>query len=243
MWPLVGLAGLSIVAIVIGAGWLNSGTVVRSLQLVQDWSAHHPAALLALYVVWSTAVQCIVVPTGSLTMIAGGYLLGYVAGPFYLGAMLLSGAIVHGLSGFPLIAKLVERAARRGASSGVWAYLAGFTQRMAKRPILLSALLRLVPVLPSAGISFLARQFAVRGRDFFVGTLLTGWIRPVSYAALGASLPSIESLGSPAEILRSANLPILVISIFVLVAVTVGWTAFEIAAAQKTAPSASDRPE
>jgi uncharacterized membrane protein YdjX (TVP38/TMEM64 family) len=227
LWPLATLAVVSVIAIALAIGWLSEGRLVGPLQALHGWTAAHPILAIAVYGVVATAAQCIIAPTGSLLMIAGGYFLGYVAAPVFFAGTLISGAIVHTLSGYPVMANLAERVARNRGSQQVRAYLASLSERITKRPILLSAMLRPIPVLPAAATAFLTRQLGINGWAVFLGTLLAGWIRPLSYAALGASLPNVELLADPATMLQSANLPVLAISSSVLIVVTLGWLVME----------------
>jgi len=57
--------------------------------------------------------------------------------------------------------------------------------------ILATALLRLTPVIPSAGACLLAAMCRIGLRPFMIGTLLTCWIRPLFFASSGAAMSSV----------------------------------------------------
>lgn len=61
--------------------------------------------------------------------------------------------------------------------------LAGLASR---RGLTFSIVSRLLPIVPSAVASLGAAYFSVKRRDFIVGTLLSGWVRPVCFGILGS---------------------------------------------------------
>jgi len=226
------LAVLSVGAIIAMSLAFRADTFIGVLKGVLEWSAANPWQAAGLYFVWCFLCLCLVVPAGSLTMLAGGYVLGYLAAPVFFVAMLAASFLVHLASGFPILERLHARAANKGGNAPVRRYIANFLQRTQARPILLTAVLRLVPIFPSAVIAFLARQMGVNSRDQILGTLATGWIRPLAYAAVGASLPGVESFTSLDELLRHTNLPVLIFSTVGLLALVLVWLLLELKAAR-----------
>jgi uncharacterized membrane protein YdjX (TVP38/TMEM64 family) len=233
-WLLLALLFASAAAIGAALIWLNGQSVVGLLRQTSTWGHAHRIELAVLYALVSFLSLCIVVPTGSLTMTAGGYILGYVAGPIFFVAMLGASALVHAASGYPLVARMLARTLeQRGSKARIALYTEKLMRRTEMRPILLTAMLRLVPVLPSAAVAFVARQLGVSARDQLLGTMATGWIRPMAYAALGASLPSVESFGSLSAMLQTSNPLALIGSSIVLGALLVIWIYLEITVAKR----------
>jgi uncharacterized membrane protein YdjX (TVP38/TMEM64 family) len=69
-----------------------------------------------------------------------------------------------------------------------------------------TALLRLMPVMPSAPATIIAAAAGIELRTFLAGSVLFGWIRSFYFASLGAALGSLSRLDAVVELLAFKTL-------------------------------------
>ncbi len=198
---------LSIVAIValivfsaIGIVWMM---FLGGTQLVTDAVTdianrqaigEHSGLLLALFFALAVLTQLLVVPSGSLMLVAAGFVFGAPSAALVY-------AVAQALTAWPVYT-IASRALRRGEST-LWS---SHVDSAAIRPLLTSieslrqdsflatVTLRLTPVVPSAVACVLAATLGLRARSFLLGTLASCWVRPLFFASAGAGLRSAGQL-------------------------------------------------
>jgi uncharacterized membrane protein YdjX (TVP38/TMEM64 family) len=163
---------------------------------------------------WFLGSQLVPAPAGTISIIFAATILGVSAGVFYFLAMCATAPIVHQCTlQHPLWAsRLLTRAIRRPRAAALARLL---IVRIRRRPVQIVMALRLLPILPSAGCALLTGLAGLSWRSLLVGTLATGWIRPVlvafSVELVQQSLISTAGATSPA---LNAALVALVIAAF-----------------------------
>jgi uncharacterized membrane protein YdjX (TVP38/TMEM64 family) len=156
----------------------------------------HRTAALAAFALWAVLANCLVLPAGSLSLIAGGAVFGATApAGIWFAAQLLTAPLIYraGATSQDRVASLVARYLGRAparllataARDGVWT----------------TAVLRLTPILPSAPATLIAAGAGIELRAFLVGSAMAGWVRPLYFASLGAAAGSLAQAGSLAEAL------------------------------------------
>lgn len=156
----------------------------------------HATRLAIVFAAWALVANCLVLPAGSLSLIAGGAALGtLVPAAIWFVAQLIT-------------APLLYRAGHldRGHVEGIMRRYLGATAadlvvNAARDGIWTTAVLRLTPVLPSAPATLIAAATGIRFRSFVWGSLLVGWVRPLYFASLGASFGSLARFGTAKTIL------------------------------------------
>lgn len=190
------VASAMVAALLIGVG---PAGLIDTLERFTAWIRAN--ALLALFVLalWSFVSQLAAVPSGTLTMLAGGFLLSWPSAFAYFVAMVAAGQIVHAGARDGLnegaqrwIGRLHERWPR--------ADIAAWSQAARKEGIVVTAALRSLPFLPSAGGALVAGGLGVTSRDFLLGTLLAGWVRPLAFSLIGASLSALTIAREPIDL-------------------------------------------
>ena len=158
-----------------------SGSQTFCESLLQTYAiadAHRVAGLFILFVV-CFCLFLTIVPAGTLIILLAGFLFGPLAGPVQFAAIVCASLILYeiGKEGDP------ERLERELTE---WPKLAAFAGLAKRRGFTFSVLMRLTPVVPSAVASLGASYFSVSRKDFILGTLAAGWVRPVGFALLGS---------------------------------------------------------
>jgi uncharacterized membrane protein YdjX (TVP38/TMEM64 family) len=162
--------------------------------------------LLLLVTLYFLVSQLIILPLGTVSLMLAGAFIGWWTGLIYFAAMLLAGAALFGFA----------RAHPRQARRFVWRFVRGGARRAATRllrhiqdhTLTATAALRLFPVMPSAGCTLLIGACGGRFGGFMAGTALTGWIRPLAFAVLGAQLGQL--VADPAS--ASTSLPLVALT-------------------------------
>lgn len=177
------------------AAYLAAGGA-PALATALDALQTHRAALILAFTAWALVANCLVLPAGSVSLIAGGAMLGTV----------LPAAIwyVAQLATAPVIYR-IGAAERDQAAALIARYLgpAGQSLRAGAAAEGLSAtiLLRLTPVLPSAVATLIAASLGIGLRPYLAGSALAGWVRPVYFASLGTALGSLARVGEAKQAL------------------------------------------
>ncbi len=176
---------LSIVATV----WLSS---VDKTAIV-DWfyQQYQQSSTLALIVFAAVTLvsQLIVMPSGFLLLLLGGFMLG--AWP----ATLIY-SIIQVLTVFPVR----WLAHRNQLPSGVVNFAHKQTTRfqvinsLNARPLVVGMILRLTPVIPSAVACLLSVWLKLSLGVFISATVLVCWVRPLIFSTIGERLPDIGRL-------------------------------------------------
>ncbi|MEO0466510.1 MAG: VTT domain-containing protein [Pseudomonadota bacterium] len=181
----VGLVVLAVTAIGTGT-WLAAQRpdVCAWLGQAEAFAADHSGFAFLVLFVWSALVFLTLAPLGTSTLLVASYILGPLAGLVQFGSLVVSSIILFELSrersDHALEARLVPfpRLHR----------LAGLARRNGLKFAIIT---RVAPVIPSAAACLGAAYFNVSRRDFYLGTLLSGWIRPAIFAALGAGAAAL----------------------------------------------------
>ncbi len=159
---------------------------------------------------WFLGSQLVPAPAGTISIIFAATILGVSAGVIYFLAMCATAPIVHQCTlQHPVWAsRLLTRAIRRPRAAALARLL---IVRIRRRPVQIVMALRLLPILPSAGCALLTGLAALSWRSLLVGTLATGWIRPVLVAF------SVELVQRSLNSTAGAASPVLNAALFALV--------------------------
>lgn len=150
---------------------------------------------LALYALLCFLSQLVIVPSGTLIALGGGYLFGILAG----GGVLAASALAANVAVF-LIAN--------SAFSGLVARYADAAPQRRRALDILQAegaagvvALRLSPIVPSALTATLSAAAGISLATFAIMSVLTIWVRPFAFAAAGASMRQLADVaqGAPAN--------------------------------------------
>lgn len=196
------------------AAALNHEAVLNVVSATQEGGADVLTVTVVLFL-WYFASQLVIAPSGTITLIMGGVVLGPLAGVLYFVAMLMAGAILHTLArpGYREVERLVRRLVK-GRSLRSFTY--AMMRQSRRSPISTTAALRLLPIVPSAGCALLAAAAGSDLRGFILGTVATGWIRPLAFAAFAEEVRrSLQAPSFQPEALIFN--PVLLITVFFLV--------------------------
>ncbi len=142
-------------------------------------ASEHTLLAYSVLTLWSFCLFLTVLPLGTTTIFIAGFFLGPMAGVAQYCALIASSMLLFHISKDQSDAQLKMRLSQ-------WPALAKWADFARKRGFLFSAVLRIIPVVPSAGAALCAAYFHISRKDFLSGTILAGWIRPVGFATLGA---------------------------------------------------------
>ncbi len=190
--------------------------VLLSIGLTVLMLNHEPAALIArvqmivgdspqaawlLFAVLTLISQLLIVPSGSLLLMAGGFLLGAMPAALIY-------ALIQVLTTWPVLwlgrNGGMERAERHLETLSPM--LSRMAQALREAPFSLALVLRLTPVIPSAVACLLSVAFSVPRSVFLLATTLVCWVRPVFFASIGAAVPALSRLARPADVLDAGTL-------------------------------------
>lgn len=192
-----GLAALAILSIFALSLLAADGgaRVFALLDWLQRQATKAPLQALALYALVCFLSQLVIVPSGTLIALGGGYLFGLVAG----GGVLAASALVANVIVF-LIAN--------SAFSGLVARYADAAPQRRRALDILQAegaagvvALRLSPIVPSALTAMLSAAAGISLATFAFMSVLTIWVRPLAFAAAGSSMRQLADVaqGAPAN--------------------------------------------
>jgi uncharacterized membrane protein YdjX (TVP38/TMEM64 family) len=207
----IGLIAVSILCVAAGLIWRVALADFVFMVFTRPQST---AVLIGIVVLWFLVSQLFVVPIGTVSVLLSGALLGWWIGLIYFGAMIISGVFVFTLA--RLAPEKSLNVVKRIVPPGYWQRTSSLMLlRMQARPIQATIILRLFPLAPSAACPLVIGASGGSIQSFLAGTLLAGWVRPVSLAVVGDSLGAVWL--SPFELLGTLSQPILLISIGSLV--------------------------
>lgn len=187
-------AGASIAAIVLVTAD-GGARVFALLDWLQRQATQAPLQALALYALVCFLSQLVIVPSGTLIALGGGYLFGLVAG----GGILAASA---------LIANVIVFLIANSAFSGLVARYADAAPQRRRALDILQAegaagvvALRLSPIVPSALTAMLSAAAGISLATFAFMSVLTIWVRPLAFAAAGSSMRQLADVaqGAPAN--------------------------------------------
>lgn len=172
------VAVLSLFSILIWVG-LSRPPLCPLLSHVNTIANTHHVIAYAILTTWSFCLFLTILPLGTTTIFIAGFFLGPLAGIAQYCALLASSMLLFHISKDTSDLQLKTRLS-------AWPALTKWSNLARKHGFVFSAILRIVPVVPSAAASLAAAYFHISRRDFYTGTIITGWIRPVAFATLGA---------------------------------------------------------
>lgn len=206
----IALAGVFVV--------LGPEEIVRRLEAVSGWTQRYLIVSFLIFLVWAFVSQLFIAPTGALTLLIGGYLLGWPAGMAYAAMTLVSGVIVF------------DNVRRDGAGGALPAGLKSFkldrlSDAARQEGLGLVASMRVIPFFPPPLVAMASRVLEINRRDFLIGTLATAWIVPVIVAAVGGTMSSLLDATDPGD-LMSGGVSVAILVIALLVSVVAAFRVF-----------------
>jgi len=153
--------------------------------------------------------QLLVVPSGSILLIGGGFLLGTIpAALIYTALLPITGVIAAEIAASSSLTKWVESLLYKSNKASRIARL------LKHEPFTLSAVLRLTPVIPAAIAAIVATTLKVSHTTFIFATLCVGWIRPLFFASIGGAAQSMTQLNPDSiDTTEKSILPILLLAL------------------------------
>jgi len=156
--------------------------------------------------------QFLVIPSGSILMIGGGFLLGSLPATIIYTALLpVSGIIVGQIYS--------------SSSLKCWLGTLLFKHQKSYRiitllknePFTLSTVLRLTPVVPAAIAAIAAYSLNIRPTTFIFATLCVGWVRPLFFASIGGTAHSLSQIQDNSTLLAEKSIvPLLLLAMSVM---------------------------
>lgn len=161
--------------------WINlvNPDFCHEVERTQDWLSRNALKAHLIFFIWCFLLSLTVIPLGSTSVIIAGALLGPTAGlDLYFGSMLSSfilfelgrdkdaSALAARFEAFPRLIRLANFCRNRG--------------------LLFVILARILPILTSAMGALAACYFHISRWDFYVGTVLGAWVRPMLFATMAA---------------------------------------------------------
>jgi uncharacterized membrane protein YdjX (TVP38/TMEM64 family) len=197
LWALVALAAASVVA----SGWIIAAgggpALLHAAQATLARLNESPRTIIALFAAWALVANCLVVPAGTLSMIVGGALLGTVLPTLIWSvAQLITAPLLYALT-------------KRGVGPVPMLQNARVVQLMTlarANGFQVTALLRLLPIMPNAAATMIAATAGISLRTFLLGSVLTGWVRPAYFAGLGAAVGSLSKVDAVTDLLSLRTL-------------------------------------
>lgn len=210
------LIGILIGSVVLAAAFFALGPqqIVEYIEATSDWVESHFILSVCIFLLWAFVSQLLIAPTGALTLLIGGYLLGGSAGLGYYVMTVLSGLVVYD-------------GVRRGGSN--WTLpdqVRGLSIEKLKRAARqegfgLVATMRVLPFFPPPLVAIVSGSLEISRRDFTIGTLTTAWIVPLIVALVGSTMGSILDAANPNDLMAggvSFGLLLLALVFFVFIA-------------------------
>jgi uncharacterized membrane protein YdjX (TVP38/TMEM64 family) len=194
------LLGLVAASVLGTAGLLLAGGGTAILETLAQLEQRKVMVILE-FAVWALVANCLVLPAGSLSLVAGGAILGMAAPALiWFAAQLVTAPLIYrtGAGSRDRIEPLVTR------------YLGSSAVRIVARAahdgVATTILLRLTPILPSAPACLIAAWAGIDLKSFMIGSGLAGWVRPLYFASLGAAAGELARVGATLEALSLRTL-------------------------------------
>lgn len=178
----VGFVVLAVSLLAGGVWWANQtgADACGWLAAAESTALEHIWLGYAILFCVSLGIFLTLMPLGSATVMTAGFLLGPMAGLVQFAALMLAStilyeiareqdheALAHRLKDFPRLHRIGRFAQTRGMAFAI--------------------ISRLLPVVPSAAASLAGAYFCISRRDYYLGTLISGWVRPVALGMIGAA--------------------------------------------------------
>ncbi|MEL7040615.1 MAG: VTT domain-containing protein [Pseudomonadota bacterium] len=128
---------------------------------------------------WSFFLFLTVLPLGTVTVVAAGYILGPIAGAIQFVSLVAASILLY---------ELAKEKDNRVLDDRLVEYprLLKLINTMRHRGIVFVVLSRLLPMIPSAIASLSASYVGISRQDYLLGLFLAGWVRPILFGMLGA---------------------------------------------------------
>ena len=190
------LIGIVFGSIVLAIAFFALGPqqIVEYIEAASDWVENHILLSLAIFLIWAFVSQLLIAPTGALTLLIGGYLLGGSAGLAYYVMTFLSGLVVY------------DGVQRGGSSWALPDQVRGLSIEKLKKAarqegLGLVATMRVLPFFPPPLVAMVSGSLEISRRDFIIGTLTTAWIVPLIVALVGSTMGSILDAANPKDLM------------------------------------------
>lgn len=219
-WSLIILLLLASIA---ATTWLlvldGAAAAVAWFWQVHAWVQANKALALLVFFIISFISQMIVMPSGSLLLLFAGFALGAApATAAFAIAQLLTAGPVYCLSQRAITG--IEQGSLKGTATEKMVYIRSQLASLKGHDFLASALLRLTPVIPSAGACLLAAVSKISLKPFMMATAVTCWMRPLFFASSGAAISEVLLRSDGREVLESLNLwPLILVFVAALLLV------------------------
>lgn len=193
---------------------LGPQQIVEYVEATSDWVETHFVLSVCIFLLWAFLSQLLIAPTGALTLLIGGYLLGGAAGLGYYAMTVISGWVVYD-------------GVRRGGSN--WTLpdqVRGLSIEKLKKAARLEgfglvATMRVLPFFPPPLVAIVSGSLEISRRHFTIGTVATAWIVPLIVALVGSTMGSILDAANPNDRMAggvSFGLLLLALLFFVFIA-------------------------
>ena len=198
---LVSAAGIAWFGLAGGAGRIAGIVTVLGSHV----DANYPLAL-GVFAALAFLLQLFILPTGTITMLTGGFLFGapIAAGLYYFGQLLAApvvyGAVRMGFGDF------ADEKLERLLAKYLPGRFKGILDIARAEGFLASVALRLAPVITSAVVPIMAATAGIKLRMLMLGSLAASWIRPLFWASVGATARSLSEVTNPREFLAQVDL-------------------------------------
>lgn len=191
------LTGLFVIASVVGSIWLVAFDGLDALQALlaginnKVSNTGDSTLWLAAYAVLCLLSQLLVIPSGSLILIAAGFIFSplLAAGIFSVAQVLCSWPVYRiGKSISDKFPHRFELLTNKFNFPPDWDHL------VQEEGFIATIVLRLTPVIPSAAACLLAAGLNIGLYRFIPATIVVCWIRPLFFASVGGSLQALTAL-------------------------------------------------
>lgn len=172
---------------------------------------------LGMYGVVCLLSQLLIIPSGSLILIAAGFIFSpLLAAGIFSVAQVICSLPVYSI-GKTISDKFPNRfdsLTRRFRLSAHWEAV------VQQEGFLATVVLRLTPVIPSAAACLLAAGLGIEWTRFLFATIAVCWIRPLFFASVGGSLQALTTLDQgvatvlPLLLLFAASVALLLVKLF-----------------------------
>ena len=151
---------------------------------------------LAIYTLLCFVVQLLILPAGSLILVAAGFIFSPVlAVAIFSTVQILCSWPVY-KAGQHIFQNAPDRFQKLVARLKV---PVNWQNAVEDEGFFITIVLRLTPIIPSAGACLLAAGMNIRLRHFIFATVVICWVRPLFFASIGGSLQSLVQLPEAAS--------------------------------------------
>ena len=193
------LVALFVIVSVVGSVWIIAFDGLTFIQAMLQGLNNRVAdssnlpVWLAAYALLCLISQLLVIPSGSLILIAAGFIFSplLAAGIFSIAQVLCSWPVYR-------IGKIIsDKFPRRfELLTNKFHFPPDWDRLVEKEGFVATVVLRLTPVIPSAAACLLAAGLNISLARFIPATIAVCWIRPLFFASVGGSLQALSAISS-----------------------------------------------